>query len=212
MALKIHYNRLFGGDRSLWVIFFLLGMISLLVVYSSTTALVYARAEVDTWRELLSQLRFIVVGLLIVWAVHLVNIEHYNRYARLMFGLSLIAMLLVFVPGIGVKINGAYRWIKIPFTGITFQPSDFLKFSLMFILAQELAVRQKFIENTIGKVSRLKELILRKNTQTLIEVDGGVNLETGKRLLDAGVDVLVAGNFVFNSENPADTIKKLKLL
>ncbi len=71
---------------------------------------------------------------------------------------------------------------------------------------------QKFIENTIGKVSRLKELILRKNAQTLIEVDGGVNLETGRRLLDAGVDVLVAGNFVFKSENPVEMIKKLKML
>ena len=71
---------------------------------------------------------------------------------------------------------------------------------------------QKFIENTIGKVSRLKELILRKNAQTLIEVDGGVNFETGRRLLDVGVDVLVAGNFVFHSENPTETIKKLKEL
>jgi cell division protein FtsW len=146
MALKIHYNRLIGGDKSLWVIFFLLGMISLLVVWSSTTALVYARAEIDTWRELLAQFRFIVVGLLIVWVVHLIDIKQYNRYARLMFGLSLFAMLLVFVPGIGVKINGAYRWIQIPFTGITFQPSDFLKFSVMFILAQQLAIRQKSID------------------------------------------------------------------
>jgi len=146
MPLKIHYNKLLGGDLSLWVIFLLLGMISLLVVYSSTTALVYARAEINTWRELLAQFRFIAVGLLIVWAVHLINIEHYNRYARLMFWLSVAAMLLVFVPGIGVRINGAYRWIRIPFTGITFQPSDFLKFSVMFILARQLAVRQKMID------------------------------------------------------------------
>ena len=71
---------------------------------------------------------------------------------------------------------------------------------------------QKFIENTTGKASRLKELILKKNAQTLIEVDGGVNLETGRKLLDVGVDVLVAGNFVFNSPDPVDTINKLKNL
>ena len=130
----------------MWIIFAMLGIISLLVVYSSTAALVYARTEINTWRELIAQFRFIIVGLVIVWAVHLINIENYNRYARLMFILSILAMLLVFVPGIGQKINGAYRWIKIPFTGITFQPSDFLKFSVMFILAQELAVRQKFID------------------------------------------------------------------
>lgn len=146
MARKVNISKLFGGDKALWIIFAALGIISLLVVYSSTAALVYARAEVNTWRELIAQFRFIIVGLVIVWAVHLINIENYNRYARLMFVLSIIAMLLVFVPGIGQKINGAYRWIKIPFTGITFQPSDFLKFSVMFILAQELAVRQKFID------------------------------------------------------------------
>ena len=71
---------------------------------------------------------------------------------------------------------------------------------------------QKFIENTIDKTIRLKELILRKNAKTLIEVDGGVNFEIGKKLLDAGVDVLVAGSFVFNSPDPIDTINKLKRL
>ena len=71
---------------------------------------------------------------------------------------------------------------------------------------------QKFIENTIDKTIRLKELILKKNSNALIEVDGGVNFETGKKLLDAGVDVLVAGNFVFSSPDPVDTINKLKSL
>lgn len=143
---KINIAKLFGGDKALWIIFAILGSMSLLVVYSSTTAMVYARTEINTWRELIGQFRFILVGGIIVWLVHLINIENYNKYARLMFFLSLGSMLLVFVPGIGQKINGAYRWIKIPFTGITFQPSDFLKFSVMFILAQELAVRQKFIK------------------------------------------------------------------
>lgn len=71
---------------------------------------------------------------------------------------------------------------------------------------------QKFIENSIRKVSQLKEMILRRNASALIEVDGGVNLETGKRLVDAGADVLVAGSFVFSSENPIETIRQLKLL
>lgn len=71
---------------------------------------------------------------------------------------------------------------------------------------------QKFIEQTIEKVSKLKEMILRKNLDTLIEVDGGVNLETGKKLVDAGADVLVAGSFVFSSPNPVETINKLKAL
>ncbi len=71
---------------------------------------------------------------------------------------------------------------------------------------------QKFIEGAIDKVRKLKALIQRKNANVIIEVDGGVNLETGARLVEAGADALVAGSFVFNSSNPAQTIADLKAL
>ena len=71
---------------------------------------------------------------------------------------------------------------------------------------------QEFIEHTVQKVSALKNLIERKQLNTLIEVDGGVNLSTGKQLLDAGADVLVAGSFVFSADDPIDTIHLLKSL
>lgn len=69
---------------------------------------------------------------------------------------------------------------------------------------------QKFIENTYRKISSLKELILQRGSQALIEVDGGVNLEVGKNLYASGADILVAGSFIFGSENPTETIAKLK--
>ncbi len=69
---------------------------------------------------------------------------------------------------------------------------------------------QKFIENTYEKVIRLRRMIETKKADTLIEVDGGVNFETGKGLYNAGTDILVAGSFVFGSENPELTIKQLK--
>jgi len=69
---------------------------------------------------------------------------------------------------------------------------------------------QSFIENTYDKVSALKELIIRKNASTLIEIDGGVTDKNAKQLTDAGADVLVAGSFVFKSENQIETIKNLK--
>lgn len=71
---------------------------------------------------------------------------------------------------------------------------------------------QAFIENTYRKVSALKELIQRNNSKALIEVDGGVNFEVGKKLYEAGADILVAGSFVFGSDNPVDIISKLKSL
>ena len=69
---------------------------------------------------------------------------------------------------------------------------------------------QKFIENAIKKVADAKQLIEKSGSKAIIEVDGGVNLDTGSRLVKAGAQVLVAGSFVFNSENPSDTITALK--
>ena len=71
---------------------------------------------------------------------------------------------------------------------------------------------QVFIENTYKKVRQLKVLIDKYNPDCLIEVDGGVNFETGKKLFENGADVLVAGSFVFGSENPEETIRQLKIL
>ena len=71
---------------------------------------------------------------------------------------------------------------------------------------------QSFIEQTINKVIKLKKLITDSNANTLIEIDGGVNFETGKRLVEAGADALVAGSFVFNSPDPEGNIKGLKEL
>ena len=71
---------------------------------------------------------------------------------------------------------------------------------------------QKFIENTIRKVERLRKMISEAETHTLIEVDGGVQAETAPRLVKAGVDVLVSGSYVFKSTDPCSTIHALKKL
>jgi len=71
---------------------------------------------------------------------------------------------------------------------------------------------QKFIEHSIDKVKKLKALIQQTGSHALIEVDGGVNGETGKRLVQAGVDVLVAGSYVFGAKNPEERIQELKSL
>lgn len=69
---------------------------------------------------------------------------------------------------------------------------------------------QKFIENTLKKVRDLRALMERTGASPLIEVDGGVNLDTGKRLVEAGADMLVAGNAVFGAPDPADMIHRLR--
>lgn len=69
---------------------------------------------------------------------------------------------------------------------------------------------QSYIENTYAKVEKLKAMIVRKNTSTLIEIDGGVTNKNAKQLSGAGADVLVAGSYVFGAENPVETIAELK--
>jgi ribulose-phosphate 3-epimerase len=71
---------------------------------------------------------------------------------------------------------------------------------------------QSFIENSCPKIEKLRQLIDTKEASALIQVDGGVNFETGRRLVDSGANVLVAGSFVFSAKDPIDTINKLKQL
>ena len=71
---------------------------------------------------------------------------------------------------------------------------------------------QKFIENTIEKVKRLRQMINEKDCKTLIEVDGGVQGETAPRLVEAGVDVLVSGSYVFGAKDPEGVIRSLRAL
>jgi len=70
---------------------------------------------------------------------------------------------------------------------------------------------QKFIENTYHKITQLKTIIKNRKSSAKIEIDGGVDLNNYKKLLQAGADVLVAGNTVFSSPNPSETIKQLKI-
>ena len=71
---------------------------------------------------------------------------------------------------------------------------------------------QRFIPHTVKKVQQLRRLIQESGSHALIEVDGGVNYETGKELKEAGADVLVAGSYIFNAADPAATCDKLKSL
>jgi ribulose-phosphate 3-epimerase len=69
---------------------------------------------------------------------------------------------------------------------------------------------QSFIEHTYTKVKQLKEIILRNNASTLIEIDGGVTNKNAQQLAEAGADILVTGNYIFKAQNPIEIIKDLK--
>lgn len=71
---------------------------------------------------------------------------------------------------------------------------------------------QQFIEHTYAKIRELKAIITATGSEAIIEIDGGVNLDNAYKLMDSGADVLIAGNFVFKSKDPIETIKSLKEL
>lgn len=143
MALHIKYGKLFGGDKVLWIIILLLAAISVLVVYSSTASMAYKEMDGNTGYYLGRQLRFILIGFLFTFVFHLFDYQLYLRIGKPLFTASVVLVCLTFFGG--VSYNEASRWLHIPFTNFTFQPSDVLKITLVIALANQLAVRQKII-------------------------------------------------------------------
>lgn len=111
-----------------------------------------------------------------------------------------------------IKENGMKAGVSInPHTPVCFLEDIINELDLALIMSVNPGFGgQEFITNTYKKVKELKELILKKESDCQIEVDGGVNYETGKKLVLAGADILVAGSFVFGSDNPKETIRNLK--
>ena len=134
---KLFKGRIFGGDASLWIIIAALAIISVLVIYSSTAPLAYSRSQ-QTSFYMLNQLRFLLLGFGVMFVIHRFDYQSYSRYTRPLFFIALGLMALTFF--VGVTANEATRSLR--FAGLTFQPADFLKITLVMVLAKELAKRQ----------------------------------------------------------------------
>lgn len=131
---------LFRGDKPLWIIVAALFLVSLLVVYSATAAIAYRDVDGNTSYYLFRQARFIMIGFFVIIVVHWIDYKYYARYAKALFQLSLVLVILAYL--IGITLNDAARWIKIPGLGFTFQPSELLKVTLVVVIAQQLGIRQ----------------------------------------------------------------------
>lgn len=111
-----------------------------------------------------------------------------------------------------IKAEGMQAGVALnPHTSITLLEDTIQDIDLVCIMSVNPGFGgQKFIENTYHKVAQLRKMIDAKGAKTKIEIDGGVNAGNARALLDAGADVLVAGSFVFNAEDPIATIEGLK--
>jgi len=147
-------RRYIKGDKIIWIVVLILLVISLLSVYSSTGSLAYQHRSGNTFFYLFRQLKFILLGLLIIFFVHLIPYRVFSRVS--IFALYLAIPLLLLTLFVGTNLNEATRWLQIPGTGLTIQPSDFAKIALVMYLAKVLSVNQNSItdfKGVFGKVS-----------------------------------------------------------
>jgi len=152
--IKMKIRRYIKGDRIIWMVVIILLVISLLSVYSSTGSLAYQHRSGNTFFYLFRQLKFILLGVLIIFFVHLVPYRVFSRVS--VFALYLAVPLLIITLIAGTNINEATRWLQIPGTGLTIQPSDFAKIALVMYVAKILSVNQNNIRDfrgVFGKIS-----------------------------------------------------------
>lgn len=137
------YNRLFQGDKVIWMIVAMLALVSLMAVYSATGTYANAKFDGNNTYVLLRHAVTLALGLCAVYGAHLVKYTYYSRLFQIAFWVSI--PLLAYTLGFGADVNEAQRVIYI--FGISFQSSDFAKIALMGYLARELTIRQNDIKS-----------------------------------------------------------------
>jgi cell division protein FtsW len=142
----VQVSKYIKGDRVIWMVIILLSMISILAVYSSTGTLAYKMRGGNTAYYLIKQVIFLSIGIFLIIATSSVPYKYYSKIAQLFLVIAVPVLALTLVTG--PSINEARRWLTLPGTGFTIQPSDFAKLAIIMYVARMLSLRQ----------DRLKEL------------------------------------------------------
>ena len=135
----------FKGDRTIWLIVFILSIFSLLAVYSSTGTLAYKYQSGNTEYYLFKHLIILGFGLALMYGAHLIKYTYYSRISQIALLLTIPLLLVTLI--LGTNLNEASRWLTLPGTNITFQTSDFAKLALIMYLARLLSKKQDEIKN-----------------------------------------------------------------
>lgn len=133
------------GDRVIWVVTVILAVLSVLAVYSSISTLAFGEQGVSTESFLFKHLLMLGSGFVLMYFAHRIPYKYYSRLSQLLIWLSVFLLLLTLL--IGVDINQASRWLRIPVIGQTFQTSDLAKLALVMYIARVLAQRQERIKD-----------------------------------------------------------------
>ncbi len=133
------------GDRVIWTVMVILGLFSLLAVYSSTGTLAYKDSGGNTESFLIKHGLILGLGLMITYIVHLLHYMTFSKSAPLLLLISI--PLLIYTILFGAEYNEARRWISIPWVGFTFQSSDFAKLALIIYVAKAISAKQDIIKD-----------------------------------------------------------------
>jgi cell division protein FtsW len=133
------------GDKVIWMVILLLSVISILAVYSSSGSLAFANRGGNTSYYLIKQLILLMIGLFIIFSVHLIPYRFYSKLSQIFLYIAI--PLLVVTLFTGESINQAKRWVSLPGTGFTIQPSDFGKLALIMYVARILSLKQDKIND-----------------------------------------------------------------
>ncbi len=136
------------GDRVIWMVIILLSIISILAVYSSTGSLAYKVRGGNTGYYLIKQFIFLALGVFIIIATSAVPYKYYSRMAQIFMFIAIPILALTLVTG--PSINEARRWLTLPGTGFTIQPSDFAKLAIIMYVARVLSLKQDQITEFKG--------------------------------------------------------------
>ncbi len=133
------------GDRVIWIVAVILAVFSILAVYSSISTLAFGERGASAESFLFKHILMLVSGFVLMYFAHRIPYKYYSRLSQLLIWLAVF--LLVLTLFIGIDINEAHRWLRIPVIGQTFQTSDLGKLALMMFLARQLAQRQDRIKD-----------------------------------------------------------------
>ncbi|OIP02151.1 MAG: cell division protein FtsW [Bacteroidetes bacterium CG2_30_33_31] len=134
-----------GGDKVIWMIVLILSFFSLLAVYSSTGTLAYHYHGGHTEYYLLKHLSILLLGLVLMYATHIVPYKYYSRIAQILIYLSVPLLLLTLLTG--TNLNEASRWLTLPVINLSFQTSDLAKLALIMYVARLLSKKQDDIKD-----------------------------------------------------------------
>jgi cell division protein FtsW len=136
------------GDRVIWMVIILLSIISILAVYSSTGTLAYKVRGGNTGYYLIKQLIFLGIGIFIIILFSGISYKYFSRTSQIFLFIAIPILALTLVTG--PSINEARRWLTLPGTGFTVQPSDFAKLAITMYVARILSLRQDQINEFKG--------------------------------------------------------------